>query len=215
VPGGPDWDRRASVPRLPGAARETGVPYGGTTCGHLGTRLIRPSTRYSSGWRRSATDSVLRSAARAVMRGMWGAAAPVIHARSAALSTRMTATSSYPALPRAKDAVEALDKTPLSVDPLSGPARTRSRHLLSAPLPQICRPGRHGRDQSGRAIRRRPPAAAQAGAVTQPGSSRSSVASGSEPWPSTWSWNSRRSNREPSRAVSWRRSCSIARWPSL
>ena len=55
----------------------------------------------------------------------------------------------------------------------------------------------------------------QAGVATQVGSSRSSVASGNDPWPSTWSWNSRRSNRDPSRAEISLRSCSITRWPSL
>ncbi len=57
--------------------------------------------------------------------------------------------------------------------------------------------------------------AGQAGVVTQVGSSRASVASGSEPWPSTWSWNSRRSNRDPSRSAIWRRSAWIWRWPSM
>ncbi len=55
----------------------------------------------------------------------------------------------------------------------------------------------------------------QAGVATQVGSSRSSVASGSEPWPRTWSWNSRRSKSAPSRALICRRSCSMTRWPSL
>ena len=55
----------------------------------------------------------------------------------------------------------------------------------------------------------------QAGAVTQVGSSRASVASGNDPCPSTWSWNSRRSKRDPSRAAIWRRSAWIWRWPSM
>ena len=40
----------------------------------------------------------------------------------------------------------------------------------------------------------------QAGVATQVGSSRASVARGSDPWPITASWNARRSNREPSRS---------------
>ncbi len=55
----------------------------------------------------------------------------------------------------------------------------------------------------------------QAGVATQFGSSRDSVASGSEPWPRTASWNARRSKLEPSRADSSARSRSISRWPTL
>ena len=45
----------------------------------------------------------------------------------------------------------------------------------------------------------RQPAAPGAEGLTQPGTSRARVASGTEPWPRIASWNARRSNRGPSR----------------
>ena len=105
-----------------------------------------------------------------------------------------------------------------------GPAPARLRPEPAVPLPARAapvarrqrgppraRPGRPERGPpaacSGRSTRwgsastartgfagRRARRPSQAGVVTQFGSSRDSVASGSDPWASTWSWNSRRSN---------------------
>ena len=51
--------------------------------------------------------------------------------------------------------------------------------------------------------------------LTQFGNSAASVASGSEPWPITASWNALRSKRASSRASSSRRSRRISRIPSM
>ncbi len=51
--------------------------------------------------------------------------------------------------------------------------------------------------------------------ATQRGSSRASVARGSDPWPSSASWKARRSKAAPSRSASSARRRSIWRWPIL
>ena len=82
----------------------------------------------------------------------------------------------------------------------------RSANAAEAPSRDLRRArvvGTAGRDSRPAARPARAPSG-QAGVATQFGSSRSSVASGSEPWPRTASWKARRSNAEPSRAVSSR-----------
>ncbi len=115
-----------------------------------------------------------------------------------------------------------------------GPAPTALRPIparavpaRAAPLdrgerrPPRARPGGPQRGPPGadpqdpRRLRDRLRLVAQTGVVTQFGSSRVSVARGSEPWARTWSWKARRSNAAPSRAVSSRRSFSISRQPSM
>ena len=207
---GPEHDRRpATFERL--AAQTSGRRSRSSTASRFTHRwggAIDTTTRFTS---RSATPSAGASTTRwATPAWAWGRAAGRAGSCATAAATRLATAASC-------GSCGAAVPHPAGAAPDPGRGADAPRGRLGRPNEgEPRRSFLRAMDAARDRLRlRRGERDRQTGVASQFGSSRLRVASGSEPWPRTASWNARRSNADPSRAVSSARSRSISRWPIL